>query len=49
MGRTGELNYWGIEVVRFTNEEIESDISNVIRTIKHRCLTRKMEIKGSPL
>ncbi|WP_319591813.1 endonuclease domain-containing protein [uncultured Draconibacterium sp.] len=44
IGRTAELNYWGIDVVRFTNEEIERDITQVIETIKQKCLTRKSEI-----
>jgi very-short-patch-repair endonuclease len=27
IGRTAELNYWEIEVIRFTNDEIEKDIN----------------------
>jgi very-short-patch-repair endonuclease len=49
IGRTGELNYWGIEVIRFTNEEIENNIKKVIETINQRCLTRQSEIRKSPL
>ncbi|MFC0875263.1 endonuclease domain-containing protein [Saccharicrinis sp. FJH2] len=47
--RTGELNNWGIEVVRFTNEEIENDILKVVDMIKQICLTRQLEIQKSPL
>ncbi len=49
IGRTAELNYWGIEVVRFTNEEIENDIKKVINSIKQKCLNRQSEIQKSPL
>ncbi|MDX8337735.1 endonuclease domain-containing protein [Draconibacterium sp. IB214405] len=49
IGRTGELNYWDIEVVRFTNEEIEKDITRVIEVIKQKCLSRQSEIAKSPL
>ncbi|WP_319479929.1 DUF559 domain-containing protein [uncultured Draconibacterium sp.] len=48
-GRTGELNYWGIEVIRFTNEEIEKDISQVIKSIKQKCTIRQSEIGQGPL
>ncbi|RIJ48238.1 endonuclease domain-containing protein [Maribellus luteus] len=49
IGRTGELNYWGIEVIRFTNEEIEENIYKVIEIIKQKCLIRQSEIRTSPL
>ena len=49
IGRTGELNYWGIEVIRFTNEEIEKDISQVIKSIKQKCTIRQAEIGQGPL
>ncbi|WP_320111062.1 endonuclease domain-containing protein [Draconibacterium orientale] len=48
IGRTGELNYWGIEVIRFTNEEVEKDIIQVIETITQKCLIRQSEIRKSP-
>ncbi|QIA06600.1 endonuclease domain-containing protein [Draconibacterium halophilum] len=48
IGRTGELNYWGIEVVRFTNEEVEKDMIKLIETIKKKCLIRQSEIRKSP-
>ena len=49
IGRTGELNYWGIEVIRFTNEEIEKDIIKVIETIRQKCLIRQSQMRKSPL
>lgn len=49
LGRTGELNYWGIEVKRFSNEEVEKSMSKVIETIKQKCMTRYLEIQKSPL
>ena len=49
IGRTAELNYWGIEVIRFTNEEIEKDINSIIEIIKQLCLTRQSKIRESPL
>jgi len=36
IGRTAEINYWGIEVIRFTNEEIEKDINKVLESIKEK-------------
>ena len=49
IGRTGELNYWGIEVIRFTNEEIEENLYKVIEIIQQKCLIRQSEIRTSPL
>ena len=49
IGRTAELNYWGIEVIRFTNEEVEKDINSIIDKIKKVCLSRQSEIPKSPL
>ncbi len=49
IGRTGELNSWGIEVIRFTNEEIEKEINRVVETIKQKCLIRQSEMQKSPL
>jgi very-short-patch-repair endonuclease len=34
IGREAELNYWGIKVIRFTNEQIDNDIQHVITIIK---------------
>lgn len=49
IGRTAELNYWEIEVIRFSNEEIEKDIYSVLEKIKRACLIRQSEIQKSPL
>lgn len=49
IGRTAELNYWEIEVIRFINEEIEKDINLVIDKIKKVCLSRQSEMRKSPL
>ena len=44
IGRTAELNYWEIEVVRFTNEEIKEDINKVIQRIDRICKNRQSEL-----
>ena len=44
IGRTAELNYWEIEVVRFTNEEIKEDINKVIKRIDRICKNRQSEL-----
>lgn len=49
IGRTTELNYWGIEVIRFTNKEIEKDIQKVLKKINKVCLIRQSEIQESPI
>ncbi len=49
IGRTAELNDWGIEVFRFTNEEIENNINHVIEKIKLISEKRQSEIRKSPL
>jgi very-short-patch-repair endonuclease len=49
IGRTAELNYWGTKVIRFTNEEIECDIEQVIKEIKQISKLRLSEMKQSPL
>jgi very-short-patch-repair endonuclease len=49
IGRTAELNYWGIEVIRFTNEEIENEIDQVITGIEKTCIKRQSELPQSPL
>ncbi|MEE4287068.1 MAG: endonuclease domain-containing protein [Mariniphaga sp.] len=48
-GREGELENWGIKVIRFTNEEIENEMSRVLEEIKTICLKRKSELPQSPL
>ncbi len=49
IGRTGELNEWEIEVIRFTNEEVEINIDSVVDKITKICQTRLSEIQKSPL
>ena len=49
IGRTAEINNWGIEVIRFTNEEIENSIKQVLKEIKEKCIKRQAEISHSPL
>jgi len=49
IGRTAELNYWDIEVIRFTNEQIENDINQVIKEIERICINRQSELPQSPL
>jgi len=38
--RTVVLNNWGIEVMRFTNEEVLCSMSNVLKCIKEFCESR---------
>ncbi len=47
IGRTGELNYLGIQVARFTNEEIEKDIEQVRKRIEIVCKARQIELLKS--
>jgi len=49
IGRTEELNALGIEVIRFTNEDIEKDINYVIKEIERVCFKRQSELLQSPL
>jgi len=48
-GREGELENLGIQVIRFTNEEIENNINQVIKQIKQTCIKRQLELPQSPL
>ena len=48
-GREGELENWGLEVIRFTNKEIENEMNRVLEDIKQICLERKSELLQSPL
>jgi len=48
IGREAELERWGIEVIRFTNEEIENDINHVQNEIERICSERRSELQ-SPL
>jgi very-short-patch-repair endonuclease len=45
IGREAEINHWGIEVIRFNNDELEDDIDQVIRDIKQACVKRKLELE----
>ncbi len=38
INREAELNYWGIKVIRFTNDEVENKIDFVIAEIQKICL-----------
>ncbi len=49
IGREGELENWGMKVIRFTNEEIENEIDLVMIEIKQICEKRKSELPQSPL
>ncbi len=44
IGREGELENWGIKVIRFTNEEIEGNISEVLKEIRKVCQQRQTEL-----
>lgn len=39
-GRTNELMEMGLEIIRFTNDEVESNIENVTEKIKEKLKTR---------
>jgi very-short-patch-repair endonuclease len=47
--RKGEIENWGIKVIRFTNEEIEINITQVIKEIEQNCKERKSELPPSPI
>jgi very-short-patch-repair endonuclease len=47
-GRTGELNNWGIDVIRFTNNEIENDFEFVKQKIVEECRRRLNEQATAP-
>lgn len=48
IGREAELEYWGIKVVRFTNEEVENNITHIQNEIERICSERRSELQ-SPL
>lgn len=48
IGREAELEHWGIIVIRFTNEEVENNITLIQNKIERICLERRSELK-SPL
>ena len=50
IGREGELENWEIKVIRFTNEEIENNITEVIKEIEQICKECQSELSPqSPL
>jgi len=48
IGREAELEYWGIKVIRFTNEEVENNITHIQNEIERICSERRSELQ-SPL
>lgn len=48
IGREAELDRFGIKVIRFTNEEVETDITHVQNEIERICKERRKELQ-SPL
>ena len=48
IAREAELEHWGIKVIRFTNEEVENNISRVQNEIERICTERRSELQ-SPL
>ena len=49
LGRVGELENWGIKVIRYTNEEITKNVNRVIKEIERICTKLKSELPQSPL
>ncbi len=49
IGREAELENWGIQVIRFTNEQIENEMNSVIEVIERVCITHLSELPQSPL
>ena len=48
IGREAELEQWGIKVIRFTNEEVENNITHIQNEIERICTERQSELQ-SPL
>lgn len=48
IGREAEWDRFGIRVVRFTNEEVEANISHIKNEIERICIQRRSEFQ-SPL
>ena len=49
LGREGELENWGIRVIRFTNGEIENNIKQVLKRTVQICEERLSKLSSSPL
>ncbi|WP_120273368.1 endonuclease domain-containing protein [Mangrovibacterium diazotrophicum] len=45
IGRTAELNQWGIQVIRFTNEEVANNLEKVVSQINLICRQKLSEGK----
>ena len=43
LGREGDIENWGIRIIRFTNEEIEININRVVKQIEQVCKECKSE------
>ena len=48
IGREAELEHWGIKVIRFTNEEVERNITHIQNEIERISSERRTELQ-SPL
>ncbi len=46
IGREAELERWGINVIRFTNEEIENSIEHVKNEIEQECASHRSELQS---
>jgi very-short-patch-repair endonuclease len=44
IGREAEMDRYDIKTIRFTNEEIETNITGVMRKIVQACIDRKKEL-----
>jgi very-short-patch-repair endonuclease len=49
IGREAEIGRWGIRVIRYTNQEIEEHLEEVVNSIRKNCKMRKEELNQSPL
>ena len=45
IGRTGELENWGLKIIRFTNNEILTNIDLVLKKIQKEVESRNIEFK----
>lgn len=44
IGRSGELENWGLKVIRYTNDEILTNLDSVVQKIQTEIKTRESEI-----
>jgi very-short-patch-repair endonuclease len=47
IGRENELGNLGIKVIRFTNQEIEENIGQVIKKIESICISLEIELANN--